>query len=64
MLCFQLKAAGIVPPVVVYRQIISSLEKWGENPTASCEPYAAMRRAYPANQPDAANKEDVSSNDK
>ena len=50
--CFQLKAAEIVPPVVVYKQIISSLENWTENPTASVEPYTAMRRAYPAKQPD------------
>ena len=29
------------------RQIVSSLEKWTENPTASLEAYAALRRAYP-----------------
>lgn len=47
---FQLEVAAIVPPLAVYRKIISSLENWGENPAASCEPYAVMRRAYPAGQ--------------
>ena len=45
----------------MYKEIVSSLEKWSENPAASCEPYAAMRRAYPAGQSDVANKNDVSS---
>ena len=49
-LLFQLEVAAIVPPLAVYRKIISSLENWGENPAASCEPYGAMRRAYPAGQ--------------
>lgn len=62
--CFQLEAAEIVPPVVVYRWIISSLENWSENPTASVEPYMAMRRAYPAKQSDATTKGEVSSSDK
>ena len=62
--CFQLKAAEIVPPVVVYKQIISSLENWTENPTASVEPYMAMRSAYPAKQPDATTKEEAISSDK
>ncbi|KAJ7389899.1 testis- and ovary-specific PAZ domain-containing protein 1 [Desmophyllum pertusum] len=61
---YQLEAARIVPPVAVYRQIVSSLEKWVENPVASCEPYAAMRRAYPVNQSDVTNKEKVASSDK
>ncbi|XP_078357548.1 uncharacterized protein LOC144642464 isoform X2 [Oculina patagonica] len=60
----QLKAAGIVPPVDVLRQIVLSLEKWIENPTASIEPYMAMRRACAGNQSDAANKGEVSSSDK
>ena len=59
--CFQLKAAGIVPPMAVFKQIVTSLEKWVENPTASVEPYMAMRRAYPGNQSDASCKEEVSS---
>ena len=49
-LLFQLDVATIVPPLTVYRKIVSSLENWGENPAASCEPYVAMRRAYPAGQ--------------
>ena len=59
--CFQLQANAIVPPLAVYKDIVSSLEKWSENPDASCEPYAAMRRAYPSGRSDAANKIDVSS---
>lgn len=35
-----------------------------ENPTASIEPYAAMRRAYSANQSETVNKEEVSSCDR
>ncbi|XP_068746754.1 uncharacterized protein [Montipora capricornis] len=46
----QLEAAAIVPPFLVYKAIISSLEKWEENPTASSEPYVSMRRAYPGGQ--------------
>lgn len=61
--CLQLEAAQIVPPVVVYRQIISSLEKWSENPTASVEPYMAMRHAYPAKQSDTSTKEEINSSD-
>lgn len=50
--------------MVVYKQIISSLENWTENPTASVEPYMAMRSAYPAKQPDATTKEEAISSDK
>ena len=53
-----------MPPLAVFRQIVSSLEKWIENPTASVEPYMAMRRAYPGNQSDAISKEEVSRSDK
>lgn len=57
---FQLETASIVPPFLVYKAIISSLEKWGENPTASSEPYVSMRRAYPAGQlSESATKEGV-----
>ncbi|XP_029209578.2 uncharacterized protein LOC114973339 isoform X2 [Acropora millepora] len=56
----QLETASIVPPFLVYKAIISSLEKWGENPTASSEPYVSMRRAYPAGQlSESATKEGV-----
>lgn len=37
------------------------MEKWIEDPEASLEPYAAMRRAYPSGQSHAANKNEVSS---
>lgn len=37
-------------PFTVYKAIITSLEKWSENPTASFEPYVRMRQAYPAGE--------------
>ena len=58
--CFQLQAAAIVPPFSVYKGIVSSLEKWTENPTASYEPYVTMRRTYPGGeQSDTGNKKEV-----
>lgn len=45
----------------MYKEIVSSLEKWIEDPEASTEPYIAMRRAYPSGQSHAANKNEASS---
>lgn len=57
----QLEAAKIVLPVNMYKQITASLEKWVENPVASIQPYAAMRRIYPTNHSESNDKEEVPS---
>ena len=57
--CSQLEAAAIVPPMAVYREMVSSLEKWTENPTASCEVYYSMRQAYSSGQADSGAKKEV-----
>lgn len=45
----------------MYKQITASLEKWVENPVASIQPYAAMRRIYPTNHSESNDKEEVPS---
>ncbi|XP_022802629.1 uncharacterized protein LOC111340108 isoform X3 [Stylophora pistillata] len=57
----QLEAAKIVLPVNVYKQMISSLEKWVENPVASIQPYAVMRHIYLAKHSESNGNEDVPS---
>ena len=43
----QCRNINVVPPVAVYRKIVSALEKFEENPEAAAEAYLSFRKAYP-----------------